>query len=132
MSDDGHIEHAKLQQWYLVHYDYKPGPRFSSNAWHTPWQAQEDARGYEADGMTARIMRVTVDADGEPVAEWMDWPKHGLYRIFWKSGGSSLAAIGITNDGGRWLAPINWTTPAAAFTDWAAIDHLERVVEGYE
>jgi hypothetical protein len=33
----------------------------------------------------------------------------GLYKIFWKSGGSSLAAIGNMYNGVRWIAPINWT-----------------------
>lgn len=33
----------------------------------------------------------------------------GLYEIFWKSGGSSLASIGNLHDGVRWIAPINWT-----------------------
>lgn len=59
-------------------------------------------------------------------------PKHGLYRVYWKSGGTSLAAIGVTYDGGRWLAPINWTKPSIVFTEWDRIDKLERVVEGYE
>lgn len=36
----------------------------------------------------------------------------GLYRVYWKSGGSSLAAIGITSSGGRWIAPTNWIDPA--------------------
>ena len=34
----------------------------------------------------------------------------GLYEIFWKSGGSSLAAIGNLHSGNRWIAPINWTS----------------------
>jgi len=29
----------------------------------------------------------------------------GIYRIYWKSGGSSLAAIGMDREGDRWLAP---------------------------
>lgn len=37
----------------------------------------------------------------------------GLYRIFWKTGGSSLAAVGMGNDGTRWLAPTNWVAPSA-------------------
>lgn len=36
----------------------------------------------------------------------------GLYRIFWKSGGSSLASIGMLENGRRWIAPCNWVTPA--------------------
>ena len=35
--------------------------------------------------------------------------KHGLYKIYWKSGGSSLASIGSLSCGARWFAPTNWT-----------------------
>ena len=35
--------------------------------------------------------------------------KLGVYEVFWKSGGSSIAAIGMTYSGQRWLAPTNWT-----------------------
>lgn len=37
----------------------------------------------------------------------------GLYRLHWNprcGGGSSLAAVGITPDGGRWMAPANWVS----------------------
>lgn len=34
---------------------------------------------------------------------------HGLYRIYWKEGGSSLCALGSSYDGSRWIAPCNWT-----------------------
>lgn len=132
MSGDLHIDHAKLQTRYLVHYDSPSGPRFSSEVHNSPWQAQRDARLFIADGFPARIMRVTVGDDGQPAAEWIDWPQHGLYRVFWKSGGSSLAAIGVTDDGGRWLAPINWTKPSVAFTEWDHIERLERVIDGFE
>jgi len=33
---------------------------------------------------------------------------HGLYKVFWSSGGFSLAAIGSLRDGQRWIAPTNW------------------------
>lgn len=36
--------------------------------------------------------------------------QHGLYIIFWKEGGYSLASVGSTNSGKRWMAPINWVT----------------------
>lgn len=36
----------------------------------------------------------------------------GVYRVYWKSGGSSLATIGMTFNGDRWIAPSNWTFPA--------------------
>jgi hypothetical protein len=32
-----------------------------------------------------------------------------IYEVFWKEGGSSVASIGYTHDGTRWLAPTNWT-----------------------
>ena len=31
-----------------------------------------------------------------------------MNRVFWKDGGSSLAAVGSNSAGLRWLAPINW------------------------
>jgi hypothetical protein len=34
---------------------------------------------------------------------------HGIYKIFWESGGFSLAAIGSLPDGTRWMSPTNWT-----------------------
>ena len=54
--------------------------------------------------------------------------KSGIYRIYWTSGGESLAAIGVTTDGGRWLAPINWVAPSDDFTDWDEIVLLELVL----
>lgn len=39
--------------------------------------------------------------------------RFGLYRVFWKSGGSSMAAIGGDASGGRWIAPSNWIAPAS-------------------
>ncbi len=35
--------------------------------------------------------------------------RNGLYEIFWKSGGSSLCAIGTLDNGDRWLSPTNWS-----------------------
>lgn len=36
----------------------------------------------------------------------------GLYEIRWASnGGRSVAAIGVTSNGGRWIAPTNWISP---------------------
>ena len=37
----------------------------------------------------------------------------GLYRLYWASGGSSLAAIGMTSDGRNWFAPVNWLSPTS-------------------
>lgn len=39
----------------------------------------------------------------------------GLYRIWWKDGGNSLASIGICGNGDKWVAPINWILPCVNF-----------------
>jgi hypothetical protein len=52
----------------------------------------------------------------------------GIYRIFWKEssgGGDSLAAIGITKKGGRWMAPINWVEPTTDVIRWRMVDRVE-------
>jgi len=36
--------------------------------------------------------------------------RNGLYRVHWRDGGTSLAAIGTTCSGGKWVAPTNWVT----------------------
>jgi hypothetical protein len=46
--------------------------------------------------------------------------KPGFYRIFWNKG-SSLAAIGVSIDGTRWLAPINWVSPTTDSTWWRRV-----------
>jgi hypothetical protein len=53
----------------------------------------------------------------------------GLYTVYWKSGGSSLAAVGVTQSGGRWLAPINWTSPTAPPEEppWSEVLRMEPV-----
>jgi len=51
--------------------------------------------------------------------------KHGLYRVYWTSGGSSLAAVGSTANGDRWLAPTNWISGET--TDWSGVERVERI-----
>lgn len=50
----------------------------------------------------------------------------GLYKLWWKSGGISLASVGLTHDGARWYAPTNWTSgdnekPMVASTNWRQV-----------
>jgi hypothetical protein len=58
--------------------------------------------------------------------------QHGIYRLYWYSGGSSLASVGSCYDGTRWYAPINWISgdakdphpkhPLVAAIDWSYVD----------
>lgn len=43
--------------------------------------------------------------------------RNGVYRIFWTTGGLSVAAKGQGDDGTPWLAPTNWTAPAVPLGD---------------
>lgn len=53
----------------------------------------------------------------------------GLYRVHWKSGGSSLAAIGMMENGDRWIAPTNWITPGTipSAGEWGEIERLQPI-----
>lgn len=51
----------------------------------------------------------------------------GLYRLHWVTGGSSLAAVGILDNGDRWMAPINWVAPSSNQADWLAVARAERL-----
>jgi hypothetical protein len=46
----------------------------------------------------------------------------GLYEIFWKSGGSSLASVGMIENGDRWLAPTNWTHTSEDQAEWDGVE----------
>jgi hypothetical protein len=55
---------------------------------------------------------------------------HGLYEVFWKSGGSSLAAVGSLHNGDRWLAPCNWTMEQKIFFDashWRSVEKVNLI-----
>ena len=56
---------------------------------------------------------------------------HGVYRVFWRDGSSSVASVGSTYDGTRWVAPSNWTSRADAMviwtTDWRKIKSVELI-----
>ena len=48
---------------------------------------------------------------------------NGLYRIYWKDGDSSLAAVGCLANGTRWYAPTNWIN-LEKWTDWDIVSHV--------
>lgn len=50
----------------------------------------------------------------------------GLYRLYWKSGGFSFAAVGQLRDGTRWFAPTNWINGLTS-TRWALVERVEVV-----
>lgn len=71
---------------------------------------------------------------GSDLAEQMRHRQLGVYRLFWKSGGFSVASVGMTYDGTRWYAPANWTTGSAdaslatvVSTDWGRVDRVELI-----
>lgn len=54
----------------------------------------------------------------------------GLYRLYWKAGGQSLACVGSLSNGDRWFACANWTsdTPAGiASTAWRLVGEAIRI-----
>jgi len=54
---------------------------------------------------------------------------HGLYIIIWKSGGSSLAAVGSDWKGDRWFAATNWVDKEVCF-DWERVDSVRGIMAG--
>lgn len=49
----------------------------------------------------------------------------GIYEIYWKEGGASIAAIGVGPDGRLWLAPTNWVEPVMP-PDWSQVERGVR------
>lgn len=56
-------------------------------------------------------------------------PGPGLYKVYWKSGGDSLAAVGVLPNGDRWLAPTNWVHPTEKQSVWDGIEQMIRLDE---
>jgi hypothetical protein len=54
----------------------------------------------------------------------------GLYRLYWKEGGFSLAAVGMSADGSMWFAPVNWCDGGIRQTSWATVAGWEPVDDG--
>lgn len=70
---------------------------------------------------------------GSSLGEQMRHRQLGAYRLFWKSGGSSVAVVGQLYDGARWYACANWTTGPDAGrsslvgTDWSLVERAEEI-----
>lgn len=59
----------------------------------------------------------------------------GLYRLYWHSGGSSLACVGALSNGDRWFACANWTSDAPAgiaSSAWCLVGEAIRIDGGEE
>ena len=52
----------------------------------------------------------------------------GLYRLFWVTGGSSLAAVGINRQGNAWFAPVNWVTIGPE-SNWSLVEFAVLIEE---
>jgi len=55
--------------------------------------------------------------------------RHGLYRIWWKSGGNSLASVGSMRNGDRWLAPTNWIDERKHTDMWDKVQKITAIIE---
>lgn len=49
----------------------------------------------------------------------------GLYRITWKNGGESVAAVGVCANGDRWIAPTNWIEPSVSPRAWRMVQEAK-------
>ena len=52
---------------------------------------------------------------------------NGVYRIYWKSGGYSVASIGRLSNGDVWLAPSNWVKPSLDIKTWKSVKKVELI-----
>lgn len=52
----------------------------------------------------------------------------GVFRLYWKSGGSSVAAVGMDRAGERWMAPSNWISVPSY--SWHRVKSAELIEEG--
>jgi len=53
----------------------------------------------------------------------------GLYRVYWLSGGMSVAAVGMDSAGNHWLAPTNWSLSRGSDLTayWSGVDSIELI-----
>ena len=55
----------------------------------------------------------------------------GVYRVNWRQGGSSIAAVGVGPSGDKWLAPLNWVEPVdsdSAARVWIRVESVELML----
>lgn len=93
--------------------------------------AAKDAAQADHEKLISAEVRDRFDTSGQPPSQKAARLSPGLYRMFWKSGGTSDVAVGMTSNGDNWIAPTNWIAPAMIYdieaTSWADVERLERV-----
>jgi len=70
------------------------------------------------------------EASRPDLAEQMKSRPTGVYRLFWRSSGCSVAAVGMLTDGSRWYSPANWSgaDPAGVVsTDWSRVKQADLI-----
>ena len=96
--------------------------------------------GISAEDALVEMIEMTKDIDKSSpnvfTGHDMDNCPLGLYEVFWKSGGSSVATIGMTYDGTRWIAPSNWCNGKEDGDPTARMpkhrDEIEKIVLLYQ
>lgn len=61
--------------------------------------------------MLYRMVKITETTEVCDNKVQINAAETGLYRVHWRSGGTSLASIWCDERGERWLAPTNWVRP---------------------
>ena len=57
----------------------------------------------------------------------------GLYRVFWRDGTRSVAAVGGPSGSLKWISPVDWCqTHTDAKVTWSLVDHIERIIPNQE
>ena len=55
---------------------------------------------------------------------------NGVYRLFWKEGDWSLAAVGRLYDGTVWFAPSNWVSKSVegiTCSEWQMVKSVQQI-----
>lgn len=131
MVDDnvvGEYEHRTIERFYIR-------PHRTDLQKDEMWASTKNPPGYDAIIEDFKISNIkkSKPQPPSPKKEFSNL-KHGVYRIFWKSGGISLASVGSTHDGTRWFAPCNWVSeekkfPKVTSTDWGEVERVELIEE---
>jgi hypothetical protein len=96
---------------------------------HIP-EVRDDFIFDDARKAVARAKGPSAGAPPHELASFEQGLVPGLYVIDWKSGGSSAAAIGMKEDGSRWIAPVNWVAPSVDSSAdlWGEIERTYPVI----